>query len=229
MNFLKNIKSSLKRLIKINPRIKNTSTQPLSRTFGLDRGTPIDRYYIENFLEAHSNLIKGEVLEIGGSDYSKRYGKNVSRYNVLHATHDNPEATIVGDLSDPNTLPKEVADCFIATQTFQFIYDLKLAVQGAHRLLKKDGVLLATVPGISQISRYDMDRWGDYWRFTTLSTLRVFEETFGKGNVEVKSYGNCLTSCAFLKGVAREELEKQQLDENDQDYQMLITIVAQKK
>jgi hypothetical protein len=34
--------------------------------------------------------------------------------------------------------------------------------------LKPGGVLLATVSGISQISRYDMYRWGDYWRFTTL-------------------------------------------------------------
>lgn len=203
-------------------------TTPVSSVFGLDRGTPIDRYYIERFLEHHAGLIKGRVLEIGECHYTKRFGKSVESFEVLHATPDNEAATIVGDLTDTSTLPGGIIDCFICTQTFNFIFDVKKALVGAHHLLKPGGVMLATVAGISQISRYDMDRWGDYWRFTTASTQRLFEEVF-KGGVEVESHGNVLAACAFLQGVAVEDLpDARLLDEHDQDYQMLITIVARK-
>jgi SAM-dependent methyltransferase len=192
--------------------------KPISPVFGLDRGTPIDRHYIEKFLKKNSK-----------SHYSKPLGGvDVEAIDVLHATPDNPKATIVGDLTDTATLPENKIDCFICTQTFNFIYDLQKAVEGAHHLLKPGGVLLATVAGLCQISRYDMDRWGDYWRFTTASANRLFEPVF-KGGVEVESYGNVLAATALLQGVAVEDLpDSALLVEHDPDYQVLITIVARK-
>ena len=38
--------------------------QPFSTVFGSDRGTCIDRYYIERFLAANSSDIHGRVLEV---------------------------------------------------------------------------------------------------------------------------------------------------------------------
>jgi SAM-dependent methyltransferase len=126
------------------------------------------------------------------------------------------------------TLPENAFDCFICTSTFNFIFDVQKAVEGAHHLLKPGGVLLATVAGISQISRYDMDRWGDYWRFTSASVKRLFEPVF-KGGLAIESFGNVLAATAFLQGVAVEDLpEKTLLDQQDPDYQMLITILAKK-
>src|SRR5215210_7162112 len=46
---------------------------PLSRYFGFDRGLPIDRYYIENFLARQAEDIHGRVLEIGDNSYTQRY------------------------------------------------------------------------------------------------------------------------------------------------------------
>lgn len=91
------------------------------------------------------------------------------------------------------------------------------------------GVGLITVAGISQISRYDMDRWGDYWRFTDLSIKKAFEEIFGEGNVDVETYGNVLATTAFLQGISSEELTKKELFYKDKDYQMTITIKAVKR
>jgi len=140
---------------------------PFSHVFGFDRGQPIDRYYIEVFLKKHSPDIHGRVLEIGDSGYTHKFGGDrVTRSDVLHAVPGNPQATIVGDLSTGECIPENVFDCMILTQTFLVIYDVQAAVVNAHCALKAGGVLLATFPGISQISRYDMDRWGDYWRFT---------------------------------------------------------------
>lgn len=203
-------------------------TLPISKTFGLDRGTPIDRYYIDAFLSRNSKLVAGRVLEVAESFYSKKYGENVERFEVLHATTENTNATIIGDLTDTSTLPAEIIDCFICTQTFNFIFDVEKAVRGAHHILKPGGVILATVAGLCQISRYDMDRWGDYWRFTTASVQRVFEQVFG-GDVDVKSYGNVLAACALLQGVAVEDIPNPALlDDNDPDYQVIITVVARK-
>ena len=202
---------------------------PVSRVFGLDRGTPINRYYIEKFLAGQAALIRGRVLEVGDSDYSRRFGGDrVERFEVLHATPDNPAATLVGDLADPATLPTEAMDCFICTQTFDCIFEVQQAVLGAHQLLKPGGVLLATMSGISQISRYDMERWGEYWRFTTASAARLFEPLF-TGGVEVGSRGNVLAAIAFLQGLAVEELPDPSLREvRDDDYQLVVTVVARK-
>lgn len=206
-----------------------TRIRPISNTFGLDRGTPVDRYYINGFLKRNAHLIRGSVLEVAESHYSRCYGGDaVDCFEVLHATDENKRATIVGNLADIATLPENRVDCFICTQTFNFIFEVQKAVVGAHHLLKPGGVLLATVAGLCQISRYDMDRWGDYWRFTTASAQRLFEPVF-EGGVAIESFGNVLAATAMLQGAVVEDLPAPALlDENDADYQVLITVVARK-
>lgn len=223
------MKKLLTRLLK-KPNWRNLrNLEPISRVFALDRGTPIDRVYIEHFLESNKQYIQGVLCEIADNSYSKKYGTNVKAYEILHYTNDNPKATIVGDLSNISTIPQNRVDCFILTQTLNFIYDFKSAIGGLHHMLNRGGGALVTVAGISQISRYDMDRWGDYWRFTDLSIKKAFEEVFGEDNVEVDTYGNILTSTAFLQGISAEELTKDELFYKDKDYQMTITIKATKK
>lgn len=204
-------------------------TDPISSVFGYDRGTPIDRYYIERFLEKNSNLIVGDVLEVGDNIYTKKYGgKNVARSWVLNASTDVNAEAIDADLTDFSTLSAGVYDCFICTQTLNFIFDVNQAVANASYVLKPGGVFLVTVAGISQISRYDMDRWGDYWRFTSASALRLLKPVFGE-SVQIESYGNCLAACSLLQGIAVEDLpDSSLLNNNDPDYQVVISIVARK-
>jgi hypothetical protein len=95
-------------------------------------------------------------------------------------------------------------------------------------MLKPTGILLATFPGISQISRYDMDRWGDYWRFTSLSSRRLFAEVFPAAQVTVEAHGNILAALTFLHGLAVEELRQEELDFHDPDYEVVITVRAVK-
>jgi len=228
MRLLSNLLKPFRRLINPVNWHDLRRVQPVSSVFGLERGSPIDRYYIEKFLKENDRYIKGNVLEIAESIYSKKFGKNIETFEVLHYDNDNPKATIIGDLTKTDTLPNNKIDCFICTQTFQFIYNFKDAIHGSHHLLKENGVLLATFAGISQISRYDMDRWGDYWRFTTLSATKAFEEIFGSGNVKVDYYGNVLSAVAFLEGITSEELSHEELDHKDHNYQVLITVVAKK-
>ncbi|MFZ1693679.1 MAG: hypothetical protein WAT74_10810, partial [Flavobacteriales bacterium] len=119
-------------------------------------------------------------------------------------------------------------DAFICTQTLNFIFDVKRAVQGLHASLKPGGIALVTVASLSPISRHDADRWGDFWRFTPQGAQRLFEEVFGQGQVEVFAFGNSYAAACFVKGFATEECDATQLDELDADYSIVIGIKAQK-
>ena len=203
------------------------STTPISNDFGLSRGTPIDRYYIESFLKENEIDIKGAVLEIAESTYTKQFDHGVTSFEILHVDESNRKATIIGDLTQPETLPDKTVDCFICTQTLNFIFDVRRAIEGCFKLLKDGGVFLGTVSGISQISRYDMNRWGDYWRFTDLSLKKLFAEYFRDENITIQMYGNVFAANAFLQGLALEDIEdKSLLNVRDIDYQITLGIRA---
>lgn len=204
-------------------------TEPISTNFGFERGISIDRYYIDAFLSENQNDIRGRVLEVSENSYTKRFGgKKVTQSDILHVEEGNSKATIISDLTKADNIPSNTFDCIILLQTLQFIYDIKSAVRHLHRILKPNGVLLVTMSGISKISRYDMDQWGEYWRFTTASAQRLFEEEFLPENIKVKAYGNVLAASAFLYGLAVEDLKPKQLDHYDPEYQIVITVRAEK-
>ena len=203
--------------------------KPISPYWGTERGQPVDRYYIENFLAAQAGDIAGDVLEIGDNTYTLKFGGDrVHRSSVLHVAEQKETVTIIGDLTRGDNIPSNAFDCVIVTQTLNAIYDVGAAVRTIYRILKPGGVALITVPGISKISRYDMDRWGYFWSFTTLSIRRLFETSFPAECLAVKAYGNVLASIAFLHGLAAGELRKKELDYHDPDYELLITVRAQK-
>ncbi len=199
--------------------------------WGFERGQPVDRYYIERFLESHAADVRGHVLEIGTDMYTRRFGGDrVTRSDVLHVAESHPHVTIIADLADPDPerLPGETFDCFILTQTLHVVYDVRDALRTAHRILKPGGVLLLTAPGLGRISRYDMDRWGDYWRFTSRSLARLLEETFPGSDVAVRAHGNVLAAIAFLHGLSAGELDPSELEHADPDLEVLITARARK-
>jgi SAM-dependent methyltransferase len=205
-------------------------TKPISRVWGMDRGQPVDRYYIDRFLSQHSGEVGGHVLEVGANTYTLRYGGDkVQRSDVLHVAAGSPKATITADLTRGENLPADTFDCILCTQTLQFIFEIEEAVATLQRILKPGGVLLATVPGISQISRHDMDRWGDYWRLTSAACSRLFAKRFLPDHIQIHAYGNVLAATAFLQGVAVGDLRRQDLDDADPDYEVLLGVRAVKE
>jgi glycosyltransferase involved in cell wall biosynthesis/SAM-dependent methyltransferase len=202
---------------------------PVSQNWGLDRGLPIDRYYVEHFLARHAQDLRGRVLEIEDDMYTRRFGSNcVTSRDVLHVVEGNPRATIVGDLTCAEHIPSHTFDCIILTQTLHLIYDTRAALHTLHRILKPGGILLATFPGITRISHQEWsDSW--FWGFKSASARRLFEEVFAAADVKVQTHGNVLTAVAFLHGLAVEELQQEELDHCDPDYEVLITVRAVKK
>jgi SAM-dependent methyltransferase len=203
-------------------------TAPIDGNFGFGRGTPVDRFYIESFLDRNRNDIAGRVLEVGDPAYSLRFGaERVTRQDVLNVSAGNPHATIVGDLSKPDVLPRDSFDCIVLTQTLQFIYDLRPAVAQLHAALRPGGVLLVTVPGISQIDR--ASDWTWYWSFSSASALRLFAEVFDAGSVSVDSHGNVFAAMSFLQGLALEELPPSKLLVQDSAYPVIVAVRACKR
>ena len=200
--------------------------EPISRDWGFDRGSPIDRFYIEDFLSRHAGDIQGRVLEIGDDFYTLRYGKDaVVVSDILHVSQENAKATIIADLSHADDIPSSIFNCIILTQTLHLIYDVRAALKTLQRILKPGGVVLATFPGITRISHNEWPgSW--FWGFTSHSAARLFEEEFSASDVEIESYGNVLTPSAFLYGLAAEELRPEELQHRDPDYEVTIAVRA---
>jgi len=134
---------------------------------------------------------------------------------------------LVGDLTEPGVLPEGTFDCIVLTQTLHLIYDMKAALAQVHRALAPGGVVLLTVPGISQLDRGDWNKtW--CWSLTPYSARRLFEELFDQSELEVSCHGNVFAATTFLQGIALEEVDRRKLDEVDLAYPVTITVRAQR-
>src|SRR5947199_10851725 len=72
--------------------------RPVSDHWGWDRGTPVDRYYIDAFLTRHGADVRGRALEVKDAGYVRRLDHGVTHIDVLHIDPNNSHATIVAHL-----------------------------------------------------------------------------------------------------------------------------------
>lgn len=200
---------------------------PVSDNWGFDRGTPIDRYYIESFLARHQGDIRGAVLEVKDDIYTRRFGRGVDSADVVDIDPANARATIHADLADARAIADGSFDCFILTQTLHLIYDVEAVVRHAHRILRPAGILLATVPVVSRVRGEGPDS-SDYWRLTPAACDRLFGATFGRPQTEVRAHGNMLAAMAFLRGLASQELPRSRMDYDDPSFPVIVTVRARK-
>ncbi len=197
---------------------------PCGKLMGCDRGTSLSRYYIKKFLDNECKSITNveDTFEVGDARYSSIYYPK-AKHGVLDFSKGM-------DLTDKTTLPYESYDVFICTQVFNFIYDVKSAIEGAKYVLRKGGFIISTVAGnISQISRSDMNNYGDYWRFTYLSIEKLFKDVFNENEIKCVTFGNAMSTTAYIQGMSFEDLPHSELlDYNDPEYALVIGIVARK-
>lgn len=202
---------------------------PISPIFGLDRGVPIDRYYIDRFLDRHRLDIRGRAMEFGDTTYLDRFGDDRVRQKDVFSYVPSAAATIVGDLTGPDVVAPGAFDCIVCTQTVQMIYDIRLAVKRLHAMLKPGGVLLVTSNGIIKTGRHlDTDGWGEYWHITQQAARSLFAENFD-GDASVEGYGNVLSATCALHGLAASELTTEELDYADRDYDVIVAVRAVKR
>jgi peptidoglycan/xylan/chitin deacetylase (PgdA/CDA1 family) len=202
---------------------------PIGQDWGFDRGTPIDRHYIERFLEPRAGEIRGRVLEMGDPVYTRMFGgTQVTQSDVLDVMGSSG-ATYTCRLEEGHEIPTDGFDCIVCTQVLQYIYDIDGALRTLHRVLKPGGNLLMTVPALTPI--HHGDQYGDawYWCFTTSSISRQCADVFGRDAVQIEGFGNVLAATAFLYGLASSELTPAELDHFDPDYAVTIGLQITKE
>jgi peptidoglycan/xylan/chitin deacetylase (PgdA/CDA1 family)/SAM-dependent methyltransferase len=205
-----------------------TRSVAFSHDWGYDRGTPVDRPFIERFLQQHASDIGGTVLEIQEDDYTRRLGGDqVVRRDVLDLDAANQLATIVGDLRSLDHVPSETFDSIVLTQTLHVIDDMRAVLRECHRVLKPGGVLLATLPSASRVC-LEYGRDGDYWRVTAAGARQLFSQVFAPASVDVDALGNSITNAAFSFGLASEELPSQSFETADPYFPLVIGVRAVK-
>lgn len=186
--------------------------EPMSDRWGFDRGQPVDRYYIENFLARNAAAIHGRCLEVMNAAYVRRFGQDrVEFVDVVDINADNPKANIIGDLVDPATLAEATYDCIVLTQTLPVIYDGRAVMRNCYAALKPGGTMLVTAPCLCRYSPHPED----YWRLTDRSLARLITDNTDCQDFEVELYGNLVASMAFITGMASQELTHAELEFRD--------------
>jgi SAM-dependent methyltransferase len=204
---------------------QNRSTRPLSYSFGFDRGTPIDRYYIELFLEKQRKSITGVCLEVTDEVYIRKYGRKVTKADILDIDQSNQKATIIDDLRSLAKVKDNTYDCVLLTHVLGMVDDIEAAVKQAYRVLKPGGVLLATHSCLGPM-------WGKdagCWRLLPKGAKYLFGKYFDNDQVMVEPLGNVLSGQAFWVGMSLEDLTEKELSNNDDSFPVILGIKAIKK
>lgn len=199
--------------------------RPVSRTFGYDRGQPIHRYYVDRFFQAHADQIRGHCLEFQDPGYLRTFGNGrPSRIDVLDLNPQNPHATIVADMTKPNSLPSDTFDCIVCVHVLHLVYEADVFTKELHRLLAPGGTLLLAVPGTAMI---DPD-WTEYRRWTGLGVQTLLRQFFRPSDTLVETYGNSLAAAAEMRGLASDELAPWELNAKDDLFQVEVCGLAVK-
>ena len=218
----------LKRRTAPGPELPLLPDEPVSRTFGFERGKPVDRWYIERFLAEHSADVRGRVLEVAESTYTGWYGgDDVTTSDVLYAADGNPDATVVGDLTTGAGIPEAAYDCFICTQTLQVIYDIRAAVAGTRRLLAPGGVLLGDrSPGSARSAVRTIATGATGGASRPARRSGSSPTSTARSTSQVRQHGNVHAAAAFLYGLAAEDLDLSALESTDPDFHLVMTVRA---
>jgi SAM-dependent methyltransferase len=196
--------------------------EPVSRKFGYDRGTPIDRWYTDRFLAANTDALRGVVGEVADDGYTRAFGGDaVERGEVIDLDPANPRATVIADLADPGALPTRAFDCLVVTQTLQYLPDPEASLGGIARSLRPGGHLLLSVPALTPHDAKEPDAI-DHWRFWPAGVESLLRRAFPGASATVHAYGNVLAATAFLQGLAAEELRPDELAHHDARYPIVV-------
>lgn len=128
----------------------------------------VRRHFVDGFFYSHSHLLKDkEILDIGGKKKNKRglfdishFSSKVKYVNIDRTT----EPDIVSDAKSI-PLPDNSFDVVILGEILEHLPDPLAVLTEARRLLKPQGIILATVPFMYPVHAdpYDFGRYTDYF------------------------------------------------------------------
>jgi hypothetical protein len=196
--------------------------KPFSDYYGFDRGTPIDRYYLDRFLKSHAQSIRGDVLEIQAPAYVHKYGTDV---RLKHSIDINAamKPTYLCDLAAADVVPSDCYDCFLLPNTLSFLRDIRSSMRHMIRVVKPGGVVLAATAVMGQIQGDDL------WRMSAPGWEELAADAWAGHDYRIEAHGNCLAVVAAMLGLAQEELTPAELEYQDDRYPALVSLYCRKR
>jgi SAM-dependent methyltransferase len=195
---------------------------PICHKFGFTRGTPVDRYYLNQFVNKIREQVVGSVLEIGGVQLNKEIYQfsYATEYQTLDLVF-TPGVTVVGDVHDSTIIVPESLDTILLFNVLEHCHNPWVVVQNIYSWLRVGGKCFCMVPSAQRLHSIPKD----YWRPLPDGMKQLFQG-FSEYNLHI--YGNPLTVLASFMGVAAEELSPQDLDSFHPDYPVSTCITAMK-
>ena len=180
-------------------------TTPFSSSYGFERGTPIDRYYLHRFLSAHRDLITGDVLEVQTNSVHRALRpRRDARRHVRH------RAAVRADLSlrlralrrrdsEPRLRLPAAAQHAAALPRARS----RPRAVAAHRPARA-GRSWRRPAGLLPLTG-DVP---DYWRLSPDGWRETLAAAWPGADDRVAGHGNCLAAVAAQLGLALEELTR---------------------
>jgi len=200
--------------------------RPFSESYGFERGTPVDRYYLHRFLEQHRHLITGRVLEIEDPGHTRQYGHDLTAtdsVNIVAGTY--AHLTYLVDLAQSEgVIPDDSYDCFLLPNTLCVRRDIEACLRHALRVVKPGGVILASTGTFVPLT----GTGDDYWRLSAEGWRELAARTWPGCDVSIEGHGNCLAAVAAMLGLAWEELDAKELEYHDPKFPVLVTFYCRK-
>lgn len=197
-------------------------TTPFSSSFGFARGTPIDRYYLHRFLDAHRDRITGDVLEVQNNSYTGRFGHDVARADTFDIVPQFAPTHLCDFAHCGDVIPSGAYDCLLLPNTLPHVRELDRALAHALRVVRPGGTILASAAGLLPLTG-DVP---DYWRMSPDGWREKLAAAWPGATIDIAGHGNCLAAAASQMGLALEELTPAELDVHDPRYPVLTTIAC---
>lgn len=195
---------------------------PFCNNYGFTRGTPIDRYYLDQFIAEIRDEVNGDTLEIGGRKENRhRYGlRHVISYKVIDVIGGR-SVDIVADAHDVTACSANSFDSILLFNVLEHCERPWVIASNLSTWLRPGGKVYCMVPVVQRIHGDPKD----YWRILPDSLEFLFRDyhILKKG-----TYGNLMTSVAALSGIAMEELDLDELSPKNPQYPVISWIVAKK-
>jgi SAM-dependent methyltransferase len=199
---------------------------PLSDDHGIDRGTPIVRTFIDDFLGQHREAIRGSVLEVGDSRYTASFGATrVTKSTVVDINRASPRSTLVADLNVDQALPEDRFDCIILTEVLHLLRSPDTCLRSCYQALREGGSALVTVPALKRLMPNEPE--SDYLRYTPAGLELLLSRTWD-GPFSITWYGNLRACVAFLASYTSEEIGIEELRFKDERFPLTVAALAQK-
>lgn len=143
-------------------------------------------------LVASSKYAKGKMLDVGCGDkpYYQIFKNKINSYTGIDKFNKNADIKV--DFLEAK-IENQSYDTVICTQVLEHIEDPKKLLGKINKILKKNGILILTVPFMGTLHEIP----NDYYRFTRYSITKLLNGT-GFKITYIKEEGNWISSIANL-------------------------------